>query len=171
MTDVARSGDAVMMQDITDSTRPKETVPVDSSVLRSPFHDHVGFQLLEWQENFARMAVDLLPHHLNRHGIPHGGVILAMLDETGAAAGNWSDTPGEIRRSVTVDLNAHFTGRAQGGRIVATARIASQGSSIFFASTEIHDASGTLIAFGSSTHRRSRDSHGNGPGHPVQAHM
>ena len=153
------------MQDKTDSTRLADANPVDGTVLRSPFHDHVGFQLMEWRENFARMAVDLLAHHLNRHGIPHGGVILAMLDETGAAAGNWSDTPGQVRRSVTVDLNAHFTGRAHGGRIVATARIASQGRSLFFARTEIHDASGTLIAFGSSTHRRSRDNPGHGPGH------
>ena len=139
------------MQDIPD---PNE--PVDPSALRSPFHDHLGFQLLEWRENFARMAVDLQPHHLNRHGIPHGGVILALLDETGAAAGNWCETPGQVRRSVTVDLNAHFTGRANGGRVIATARIASQGRSIFFASTEIHDEAGALIAFGSSTHRRSR---------------
>lgn len=130
----------------------------DGEVLRSPFHDHVGFQLLEWRENFARIAVDLEPHHLNRHGIPHGGVILTMLDETGAAAGNWSGTPGHIRRSVTVDLNAHFTGRATGSRVIATSRIASQGRSIFFASTEIHNSTGALIAFGSSTHRRSRES-------------
>ena len=140
------------MQDMTDPHPP-----ADGTVLRSPFNDHVGFQLLEWRENFARITVPLQPHHLNRHGIPHGGVITALLDETGAAAGNWSDKPGEIRRSVTVDLNAHFTGRAQGGQITATSRITSQGRSIFFASTEIHDASGTLIAFGSSTHRRSRN--------------
>jgi uncharacterized protein (TIGR00369 family) len=140
-----------------DSTDP---MPPDATALRSPFHDHVGFQLLEWRENFARMAIDLQPHHQNRHGIPHGGVILAMLDETGAAAGNWTGTQGAVRRSVTVDLNAHFTGRASGGRVIATSRIASQGRSIFFASTEIHDATGTLIAFGSSTHRRSRESAG-----------
>ncbi len=78
-----------------------------------------------------------------------------MLDETGAAAGNWSETPGEVRRSVTVDLNAHFTARANGTQIIATSRVASQGPRIFFASTEIHDSTGTLIAFGSSTHRRS----------------
>ena len=162
MTAGGRSGDARIMQNIQDTTHRPETDPVDGTALRSPFHDHLGFQLLEWRENFARMAVDLQPHHLNRHGIPHGGVILAMLDETGAAAGNWSNTSGQVRRSVTVDLNAHFTGRAHGGRVIATARIASQGRSIFFASTEIHDAHGTLIAFGSSTHRRSRESHGHG---------
>ena len=156
------------MKHPADPTETIEAAPVDGTVLRSPFHDHVGFKLVEWRENFARMAVDLQPHHLNRHGIPHGGVILAMLDETGAAAGNWSDTPGQVRRSVTVDLNAHFTGRVHGGRVIATARIASQGRSIFFASTEIHDAHGTLIAFGSSTHRRSREHHGHG--HDAAAH-
>lgn len=142
------------MQDKQDTTTPP-----DGTVLRSPFHDHVGYHLVEWREGFARMALDLQTHHLNRHSIPHGGVILAMLDETGAAAGNFSDS-GEIRRSVTVDLNAHFTARARGGQIIATSRIASQGRSIFFASTEIHDETGTLIAYGSSTHRRSRDSAG-----------
>lgn len=142
------------MQNISDPT------PADATTLRSPFHDHLGFQLLEWRKDFARMAIVLQPHHQNRHGIPHGGVILAMIDETGAAAGNFGGPDGAVRRSVTVDLNAHFTGRASGGQIIATSRIASQGRSLFFASTEIHDAAGTLIAFGSSTHKRSRESAG-----------
>jgi uncharacterized protein (TIGR00369 family) len=126
--------------------------------ITSPFHEHTGFELLEWRENFARLRVVLQPHHLNRHGIAHGGVILALLDEAGGIAGNWCSVPGNIRNSVTVDLTTHFVGRAAGARMTATARVIGGGRSLFFASTEIHDDHGTLVAFGSSTHRRAHGS-------------
>ncbi len=137
------------MDDITDKT--------DFSVLHSPFFGHVGFEVLEWQEDFVRIGIELQPFHLNRHGITHGGVMLALIDESGAAAGNWSGDSGHVRRSVTVDLNAHFTGRANAGQVIATARVMSQGRRIFFANTEIHDRAGMLLAYGSSTHRRSSE--------------
>ena len=129
----------------------------DFSVLHSPFFGHIGFEVLEWREGFVRIGIELQSFHLNRHGIAHGGVMLALIDESGAAAGNWSGEPGHIRRSVTVDLNAHFTGRANAGRMTASARVMSQGRRIFFASSEIHDEGGMLLAFGSSTHRRSSE--------------
>ena len=130
----------------------------DFSILRSPFFGHIGLEVLEWCDGLARIGVDLRSFHLNRHGITHGGVILSLIDESGAAAGNWCSVPGNIRRSVTVDLNAHFTGRASSGRVIASARVMSQGRKIFFAFSEIHDAGGMLIAFGSSTHRRNSGS-------------
>ncbi len=129
----------------------------DFSVLHSPFFGHIGFEVLEWRDGFVRIGIELQSFHLNRHGIVHGGVMLALIDESGAAAGNWSGEPGHIRRSVTVDLNARFTGRANTGRVTASARVMSQGRRIFFASSEIHDESGALLAFGSSTHRRSSE--------------
>jgi uncharacterized protein (TIGR00369 family) len=136
---------------------PDHTKTIDPRIT-SPFHEHTGFEMLEWRENFVRLRIPLQPQHLNRHGIAHGGVILALLDEAGGIAGNWCSVPGNVRNSVTVDLTAHFVTRAVGLRVTATARVIGGGRSLFFASTEIHDDRGTLVAFGSSTHRRDRDS-------------
>jgi acyl-coenzyme A thioesterase PaaI-like protein len=39
------------------------------------------------------------------------------------------------------------------GRLVAEARIVSRGRNIYFVRTEVFDQAGTMVAFGSSTHR------------------
>jgi uncharacterized protein (TIGR00369 family) len=145
---VRETGEAVGMTDAAP----------DPTSLRSPYHEHLGFTLLEWRENMARLALDLQPFHLNRNGIAHGGVILSLIDETGGASGNWCNVPGNVRLSVTVDLNASFVARAATGRLIATGHVVSQGRSMFFVRTEVHDAQGTLAGFGSSTHKRRRGS-------------
>jgi uncharacterized protein (TIGR00369 family) len=124
----------------------------------SPFTDHLGFVLLEWREDFARIGLDLQPFHLNRNGIAHGGVILSLIDDAAAAAGNWCGVPGNVRLAVTVDLSVSFVGRAGGGRLIATGRVIGQGRSTFFARTDVHDEAGTLVGMGQSTHRRRRGS-------------
>ncbi len=118
-----------------------------------PFHELLGFRLLEWQDGFARLACDVGPQHMNRSGIAHGGVALAMIDQTAAYAGLWCSRPGHVRRAVTLDLDCRFTGQVKGGRMVAEGRLVSRGRNIFFARTEVFDEKGTLVAFGASTHR------------------
>jgi uncharacterized protein (TIGR00369 family) len=132
--------------------------PIDGPDQSSPFTRHLGLILLEWREDFARVGLDLQPFHLNRNGIAHGGVILSLIDDTAGAAGNWCSVPGNVRLSVTVDLSVSFVARAAAGRLVATGRVIGGGRSMFFVRTDVHDASGTLVGFGQSTHRRRRGS-------------
>ncbi len=118
----------------------------------SPFSDLLGNEVIEWHDGFARIGLVLRPHHLNRGGIVHGGVLMSLLDDCGAAAGVWSDPPGQ-RRSVTVTLTCQFTGRAREGRLIGSASVVSHGRSTYFSRSEVHDETGQLLAFGSSTHR------------------
>ena len=46
---------------------------------RSDFHGQLGIEIAEWRDGFARIVLELLPKHLNRSGIVHGGVLLTML--------------------------------------------------------------------------------------------
>jgi uncharacterized protein (TIGR00369 family) len=130
----------------------------DAASQASPFTTMLGFELVEWRENLARIALDLRREHLNRNAIPHGGVILSLIDDTAGAAGNWCSVPGNVRLSVTVDLSVSFVARVAEGRLIATGRVIGQGRAMFFVRTEVHDTAGTLIAFGQSTHRRRRGS-------------
>ena len=122
------------------------------------FHDQLGIETLEWRDGFARIALTLTSQHLNRSNILHGGVLLTMMDEVGAMAGVWCSVPGNQRSSVTVDLSAHFTGQSRDGRIFGTGEMVSRGRSIYFTRTEITDAAGKILAYGTSAHKWRRGS-------------
>jgi uncharacterized protein (TIGR00369 family) len=131
----------------------------DYTSVSAPFHDLLGLQLVEWRDGFARMICDAGPHHTNRSGIVHGGVFLAMIDQTAAYSGLWCSVPGNVRRAVTLDLDCRFTGQVEAGRrLSAEAQIVSRGRNIFFCRTEVQGPGGTLVAFGASTHRYRRGS-------------
>ncbi len=125
----------------------------DPRLADSPFHDLLGMKLDEWRDGFARLVCEIGPQHANRSGIVHGGLVLAMLDQSAAFAGLWCSVPGNVRKAVTVDLDCRFTGQVGGKRLIAEGRIASAGRSIFFARTEAFDDTGRMVAFGASTHR------------------
>lgn len=138
---------------------PRAACAIPASMTeRDDFHALMGFTLLEWRNGFARLALDVQPKHLNRAGILHGGVLLTMLDEVGAMGGLWCSVPGNRRMAVTVELSGHFTGQANGGRIVAVGEQVSAGRSLFFARCEIRDAPGQVISYGSGTYKWRRGS-------------
>ena len=124
----------------------------------APFHDLLGLRLLEWRDGFARVVCETGPQHLNRSGIVHGGVLLAMIDQAASYAGLWCSVPGNVRRAVTLDIDSRFTGQVEAGqRLAAEARIVSRGRNIYFCRTEVFGPDG-LVAFGASTHRYRRGS-------------
>ena len=124
-----------------------------------PFHDLLGFKMTEWRQGHCVIVCDLAERHMNRNHSAHGGVLMALLDETAAAAGVW--TEGNVaRRSVTVDLTTSFVGRATHGRLTATGTVIGGGRQIFFCRSEVRDEEGRLVAAASSTHRLRSESHG-----------
>jgi uncharacterized protein (TIGR00369 family) len=141
---------------MTDTSPPEAAAYASVS---APFHDLLGLHLVEWRDGFARMICDPGPRHTNRSGIVHGGVLLAMIDQTAAYTGLWCTVPGNVRRAVTLDLDCRFTGQVEAGqRLSAEARIVSRGRNIFFCRTEVFGPNGALVAFGASTHRYRRGS-------------
>jgi uncharacterized protein (TIGR00369 family) len=132
------------------------TDPVDAQAVRSPFAEYMNIEVLERSKGFCRLGYALRDHHRNRTDVLHGGLLLALIDHAGGIADSWT-APGEAARlSITSDLTCHFTRAVKSGRVTATARVISEGRSIYFATTEIHDEAGHLVAFGSSTHKRQR---------------
>ena len=120
----------------------------------APYHDHLGLGIAEWRDGYCRMVCDAAAHHANRSGIVHGGLLLSLMDQAAAFAGLYCPVPGRVRRAVTLDLDCRFTGQAvPGRRLAAEGRVVTAGRNVFFARTEIRDETGTLIAYGSSTHR------------------
>src|SRR3712207_4248856 len=89
----------------------------------SPYHAHLGIEVTEWREGYARLVCDTTAPHANRPGIVHGGLVLSMIDQAAAFAGLFCPDPGRVRRAVTLDLDCRFTGQAAiGTRLSAEGR-------------------------------------------------
>lgn len=68
------------------------------------FATHMGFELVEQTSDDVTIKLDLEPHHLNPHGIAHGGVAATMLD-TSIGMTIYQVTG---RKCVTINLNISF---------------------------------------------------------------
>ncbi len=120
----------------------------------SPYHAHLGVEVADWRDGYAKLVCDTVPHHANRSGIVHGGLILSLIDQAAAFSGLFCPFPGRVRRAVTLDLDCRFTGQAKiGERLTAEGRVVTAGRNVFFCRTEVFNAEGQMVAYGGSTHR------------------
>jgi len=124
----------------------------------SGFRRLVGYRLVHWAPGEARIAVTLAPHHTNRSGGPHGGVLCTIIDSAGGYAGCHCTVPGNVRRTATLSLSTSFVAIAKGRELTATGRVRGGGLRTFFASIEVHDETGALIATGEGVYQYRRGS-------------
>ncbi len=121
---------------------------------RSPFSAHIGAELEELREGYARLSLVLQAHHTNPNGVMHGGVITTMMDSALGAA-LMAQRGEEARRSphATVEMNASFlAGARPGDEIVVEGRVLRLGKTIAFGEAEARRrGDGELIAKGRLT--------------------
>jgi uncharacterized protein (TIGR00369 family) len=119
----------------------------------SPFLTFIGTKLLDWGDGYARIGLDLKPHHLNRSGVIHGGLLSALMDHGGAFSGLYCTVPGNKRYSMTLSLNSNFLAQGSTGSLIVTGERMSGGRKIYFASTEVRTDGGLLVSASTSVHR------------------
>jgi uncharacterized protein (TIGR00369 family) len=112
----------------------------------------IGYRLARWEPDFAEVVLELGPEHHNRGHIAHGGVLATLVDTACGFAGCWAPE-GESRAAVTLSLTTQFLLPARSGRLTATGRRVGGGRSTFFATAEIRDSHGTLLARGEGVFR------------------
>lgn len=118
------------------------------------FNTFMGFEILEWEQGRASVALDIRPEMMNSHGIVHGGVLATFMDYLMSLPGLKVE-PGAPRLAcVTINLTTNFVSAAKPGRLVGVSRLSGGGRSTYFAQGEIHDADGALVATGSGAFRR-----------------
>ncbi len=105
---------------------------------RSPFSAHIGVELEELRDGYARLSLVLEPHHTNPNGVMHGGVITTMMDSAmGAALGSLRGAEAGRSPHATVEMNASFlAGARPGDKIVVEGRVLRLGKSIAFGEAE-----------------------------------
>jgi len=114
-----------------------------------PFNAYLGTDVVRREAGVVEVALELGPHHLNNRGVAHGGVVASLLDSAlGAAV--ISAIPSEWW-CATTSLTLQFLDGVGEGRLVAVGRVVRRGRSVAFATGQVHDARGRLIATASGS--------------------
>ena len=111
---------------------------------------------MDQRDGSCQVTLDLMPQHLNRHGILHGGIVAMLLDVVcGNTASAFFDRETHPPL-VTVSLNTTYVAAAQGGRVTATAQASGGGRSLAFVNGELRGDDGTLLASATGIFKRIR---------------
>ncbi len=120
----------------------------------SNFARHLGYELVEWREDYARYEMPITEVLGNRGGIPHGGVHATLLDSAMGICGCWTGDA-EIRKTaLTLSLNVQSIGRPVGTRLICEGFRTGGGRSTFFAEAVLRDDTGALVAKGTGVFRQ-----------------
>ena len=107
-----------------------------------PFQAHLGFEMRDWREGYARFEQPVRQALGNRHGNLHGGVHATLL----GYASCWTGDPERRQMALTLSLTVNYLGRSGGTRLVAEARKTGGGRRVFYAEGALRDEDGVLLA-------------------------
>lgn len=116
---------------------------------RISFNQHLGFRLTRVYKDGVALECAIEPHKLNLLGTLHGGVTATLID---AAAGFAIISALGGRPATTVELKVNYLRPVTHGKIRARSRILKMGRTLAFATVEVKDAHGRLVAAGSTTY-------------------
>ncbi len=124
------------------------TVNVDHTQATN-FIQLIGLTVSRFENGTCISEMQLRKHHLSLSGRAHGGVLASMLDTTlGVAV--YSALP-EGKSCATLSFNVSFFRPVAGGRLTCTSRVGNVTRQTAYASGEIHDENGRLIASATGT--------------------
>ena len=110
------------------------------------FQDLIGYTQEDWREGYARFELTLGDHHMNRYGIPHGGVLATLLDTVMGFSGCFTGDRQRPALAMTLSMNVSYLAQAQGRRLTAEGTRTGGGRKTFFADGKILDETGALLA-------------------------
>ena len=138
------------------SSRPSEESTPRRAALKFlvhiPFAEHLGLELLRFEQGEAEIAVTLREELTNSWGVAHGGVSMTVLDiaMAHAARSPGDDGVAETSGVVTVEMKTSFL-RPGLGRLVGIGKRLHRTVSMAFCEASLVDANGTLVAHSTGT--------------------
>ena len=123
-----------------------KNMPNKITVEPGAFQKLIGYEITDWGPGYAIIELELEDRHLNRHGNPHGGVLMTLLDAACTRSGTVDPETGEIWRASTVNVTTNFIGIAKGGILRIEGRKIGGGRRLFFAEAHAYDGEENLIA-------------------------
>lgn len=117
----------------------------------------VGYRTeMDQRDGSCRVTLDLMPQHLNRNGVLHGGIVAMLLDVVcGNTASAYFDRVVHPPL-VTVSLNISYVAAARAGRVTATAQAKGGGRSLAYVNGELRGEDSALLATATGIFKRIR---------------
>ena len=121
-------------------------------LIRIPFVELLGFELLRFEHGEAEIAMQLREEFTNSWGVAHGGVSMTILDVVMAHAARSPGEDGVAESSgvVTVEMKTSFL-RPGLGRLVGTGKRLHRTASLAFCEASLVDGDGQLVAHATGT--------------------
>lgn len=112
-----------------------------------PFVEHLGFELVKFEDGTSQIDFEPKPEHLNSFGVVHGGVCMTLLDVTMAAAARSVDREMGV---VTIEMKTSFMQTSK-GKLAGKGRLMHRTATMAFTEATIYDAQGKACAHATGT--------------------
>ena len=113
------------------------------------FSKHIGAKVEAVEPGRSTIAIDVEDIHLNGAGTLHGGVYASLIDN----AMGLSVLALVGVRTATIEMNVHFLGAVNSGRITCESEVLHRTRRTATAEAKVHDAEGNLVAMGTGAFR------------------
>ena len=112
-----------------------------------PFVDHLGFEMVFFDDGFSELRYTPEPEHLNSFNVTHGGAVMTLLDVTLASAARSVD---KGMGAVTIEMKTSFMQPASGA-LTAKGRLIHRTRNMAFTEGTVYDANGNACAHATGT--------------------
>jgi uncharacterized protein (TIGR00369 family) len=102
-----------------------------------------GFELMEAKPGKVILRMKVNEHHLQVHGVVHGGVLAALADTAGGLASYMACPPGT--RVATIEMKINYLEAVEGGSVTAEAIVVRIGRHIAVVDCDVRDGSRRLV--------------------------
>jgi len=126
-----------------------------------PFVDHLGFEMVFFDDGQSELRFEPEPEHMNSFNVTHGGALMTLLDVTLATAARSVERTSGV---VTVEMKTTFMQPAR-GVLTSKGRLIHRSRGMAFTEGTVYDAQGQICAHATGTFKyvpKAPD-----PGHPV----
>ena len=112
-----------------------------------PFVDHLGFEMVFFDDGYSELRYTPEPEHLNSFNVAHGGAVMTLLDVTLASAARSVD---KGMGAVTIEMKTSFMQPASGA-LTAKGRLIHRTRNMAFTEGTVYDANGNACAHATGT--------------------
>lgn len=115
--------------------------------VRIPFVDHLGFELMRFEDGQSELHYVPRPEHLNSFAVTHGGATMTLMDVTMATAARSVQPDMGV---VTIEMKTSFMQAAR-GKLTGKGRLIHRTATLAFTEATIYDAEGRACSHATGT--------------------